>query len=57
MSLIKILNNFPKIEDKTRRMNLEIGASINHISPEKFMEFIETAYKRVNLYFNEYANI
>lgn len=44
MNLIKIINNFPKIDDQSKRLTLHIGSSINKISPEKFMEFIETSY-------------
>ena len=57
MNLIKIINNFPMTNDKSRRLTLHIGSSINKISPDKFMEFIETSYKRINLYFTEHADI
>ena len=57
MTLIQIITNFPKVKEESRRQTLEIGASINHVSPEKLFELLASAHLRVNIHFTQYADL
>lgn len=57
LTLIRSIGNFPKVEEKDKRIVLKLGASVNKVSAEKLLELLESAHKRVEIVFTEHADL
>jgi hypothetical protein len=50
-SLINIISNLPKIENRERRNTVQLGLCIQELSVDKFLQLLTLSYQKVNLIF------
>lgn len=52
-SLINIISNLPKIDNRARRTTVKLGKCISELSVEKFLQLLTLSFQKVNLVFTD----